>query len=350
MSAASCRAGLAMPADSTSPAIQVTGLTKRFGGFTAVDAISFAVGKGEVFGLLGPNGAGKSTTIRLLCGILTPTAGGGTVAGHDIAREPEAVRARIGYMSQRFSLYLDLTVAENLQFYGGIYGVPPERLRAREDWAVEMAGLQQQRHRLTGELSAGWRQRLALGCALLHEPEVVFLDEPTAGVDPISRRRFWAVIYDLAAAGVTCLVTTHYLEEAERCDRVGLIFGGRMIALDRPEELKRAPQAGAVLQVECESPAGVPAGWQTRALEALRGLEGLRLARLHGALVRVTLARPEGAPERVASALQAQGLRVLSMEPVRPTLEDVFIALIREAESTDKGGRQPQPAVTGGAG
>jgi len=308
----------------TAAAIEVAELTKRFGSFVAVDGISFAVGRGEVFGLLGPNGAGKSTAIRMLCGILAPTAGRGTVAGHDIGREPEAVRARIGYMSQRFSLYLDLTVAENLRFYGGIYGVPQARLRERQAWAVEMAGLQEQQHRLTGELSAGWRQRLALGCALLHEPEVVFLDEPTAGVDPISRRRFWTVIYELAATGVTCLVTTHYLDEAERCDRVGLIFAGRMIALDSPEALKLAQQVGALLEIESDSP--------LLALEALRGAEGVRYARLHGAHVRVFLSEPQEAAPRIARALEARGLRLSRAEVVTPSLEDVFVSLIRQAE------------------
>jgi len=311
-------------------AIQVEGLTKRFGDFVAVDGVSFQVEKGEVFGLLGPNGAGKSTIIRMLCGILGPTAGGGTVAGYDVVRSPERVRERIGYMSQRFSLYLDLTAAENLEFYGGIYGVPPARLRERKTWAIEMAGLAEQQHRLTGELSAGWRQRLALGCALLHEPEVVFLDEPTAGVDPISRRQFWSVIYDLAAIGVTCLVTTHYMDEAERCDRAGLVFGGKLIALDSPEGLKGDPRVGAILEVECDPPA--------QAVEALRGVEGIRYARLHGAQVHVSLMGREDAEQRVARALEARGLRLLRAAPVRPSLEDVFVSLIREAEHAGAGG------------
>jgi len=313
----------------TGPAIQVEELRKRFGRFTAVDRVSFEVKRGEIFGLLGPNGAGKSTTIRLLCGILVPTSGRGMVAERDITREPEAVRARIGYMSQRFSLYLDLTVEENLRFYGGIYGVPPGRLRERMAWAIEMAGLEQQRRRLTGELSAGWRQRLALGCALLHQPEVVFLDEPTAGVDPVSRRQFWALICDLAASDITCLVTTHYLEEAERCDRLGLMFGGRLIALDSPEGLKQAPQVGTLLEVECDPPVA--------ALEVLRGDPSVRYSRLHGARLHVSLDTPEQAEERVARALAAQGLRLVRAEAVPPSLEDVFVSLIREAESAQAG-------------
>ena len=216
------------------PAVEVRGLTKRFGDFVAVDDVSFEIARGEVFGLLGPNGAGKSTTVRMLCGILAPSAGEGRVAGHDIAREAEAVRSRIGYMSQRFSLYLDLTVRENLDFYGGVYGLSAGALRERRRWALAMAGLEAQQDRLTAELSAGWRQRLALGCALLHEPQVVFLDEPTAGADPISRRQFWDVIYGLREAGVTSLVATHYMDEAERCDRLAFIYGGRLAAVDRP--------------------------------------------------------------------------------------------------------------------
>jgi ABC-2 type transport system ATP-binding protein len=308
----------------SAPAIQVFRLVKRFGDFVAVDGVSFDVARGEVFGLLGPNGAGKSTIIRMLCGILSPTEGDGAVAGHSISREPEEVRARIGYMSQKFSLYLDLTVSENLEFYGGIYGVAPDRLRRRTSWAIEMAGLQEQRNRLTGELSAGWRQRLALGCALLHEPQVVFLDEPTAGVDPISRRQFWNVIYDLAAAGVTCLVTTHYLDEAERCDRVGLIFGGKLIALDSPAALKRLPEVGAMLQVACERPG--------QAVAVLQQTPGVGFARLHGALLHVSLPQPDGAAQLIADALAPHGLRVTQAELVTPTLEDVFVSLIRRAE------------------
>ena len=311
------------------PAIEVSGLRKRFGDFVAVDGISFSVARGEIFGLLGPNGAGKSTIIRMLCGILSPTEGTGVVAGHSISREPEEVRARIGYMSQKFSLYLDLTVAENLEFYGGIYGVAPEPLRERIAWALKMAGLGEQRERLTGELSAGWRQRLALGCALLHEPKVVFLDEPTAGVDPISRRQFWAVIYDLASAGVTCLVTTHHLDEAERCGRVGLMFDGKLIALDSPERLKSAPEVGAMLEIECDQPG--------QALAVLQRSETVRFARLHGALIHAAVRQTEGAIEAIGSALGAHGLSMLGAEIVKPTLEDVFVSLIREAEGAQSG-------------
>lgn len=222
----------------TDYAVTVENLEKRFGSFTAVDRVSFQVRPGEVFGFLGPNGAGKSTTIRMLCGILAPSGGSGVVAGFDIKSQPELVKTKIGYMSQKFSLYQDLTVEENINFYGGIYRIPPEKRKQRKEWVIEMAGLADHRRRPTAILSGGWKQRLALGCAILHEPPVVFLDEPTSGVDPISRRRFWDLIYDLSGQGVTVFVTTHYMDEAEYCNRLGLIYRGRLIALGTPHELK----------------------------------------------------------------------------------------------------------------
>jgi ABC-2 type transport system ATP-binding protein len=219
-------------------AVVVEGLTRRFGDFVAVDDVSFSVRQGEVFGFLGPNGAGKSTTIRMLCGLLRPSAGRGRVGGYDVYAEPERIKAVIGYMSQRFSLYEDLRVEENIDFYGGIYGLSGDRLRERREWAIAMAGLQDRRRSMTHVLSGGWKQRLALACAVLHEPPIVFLDEPTSGVDPLSRRRFWDLIYEMAGRGVTVFVTTHYMEEAEYCDRVALIYHGRLIAMDSPRELK----------------------------------------------------------------------------------------------------------------
>ena len=219
-------------------AVVVENLEKRFGSFVAVDRISFQVARGEIFGFLGPNGAGKSTTIRMLCGILAPTSGRGSVAGFDIRTQPEQIKANIGYMSQKFSLYQDLTVEENIDFYSGIYRIPPEKKRARKEWVIEMSGLAERRRSLTSILSGGWRQRLALGCAILHEPPIVFLDEPTSGVDPISRRQFWDLIYDLSGKGVTVFVTTHYMDEAEYCNRLGLIYRGELIALGTPHELK----------------------------------------------------------------------------------------------------------------
>ncbi len=219
-------------------AVVVESLEKRFGSFVAVNRISFQVARGEIFGFLGPNGAGKSTTIRMLCGILAPTSGRGTVAGFDIRTQPEEIKANIGYMSQKFSLYQDLTVEENIDFYSGIYCIPAKKKRERKEWVIEMSGLAEHRRSLTAILSGGWRQRLALGCAILHEPPIVFLDEPTSGVDPISRRQFWDLIYDLSGKGVTIFVTTHYMDEAEYCNRLGLIYRGDLIALGTPHELK----------------------------------------------------------------------------------------------------------------
>lgn len=224
---------------SEAPAVVIENLVKRFGSFVAVDGISCTVRRGEIFGFLGPNGAGKSTTIRILCGLLRPTSGKALVGGFDVGREPEKVRERIGYMSQRFSLYDDLTVEENIDFFAGIYGVPPDRRSERKEAVLRMAGLEERRGTLTRLLAGGWKQRLALGCAILHEPPILFLDEPTSGVDPIARRSFWDLIYEMAAAGQTVFVTTHYMEEAEYCHRLALMHRGRFIALGPPEQLKR---------------------------------------------------------------------------------------------------------------
>ncbi|MDA8430897.1 MAG: ATP-binding cassette domain-containing protein [Geobacteraceae bacterium] len=229
------------------PAVVLDHLTKRFDAFIAVDAISLTVPKGQIFGFLGPNGAGKSTTIRMLCGILAPSSGNGTVAGFAIASQPERIKENIGYMSQRFSLYEDLTVEENIAFYGGVYRIPAPRLKERAAWVIRMAGLTERRSSLAGELSGGWRQRLALGCAILHEPAIVFLDEPTSGVDPLSRRTFWELIRSMAASGVTVFVTTHYMDEAEYCDRLALIYRGELVAVGTPLELKQERAAGGVL-------------------------------------------------------------------------------------------------------
>lgn len=233
--------------DQNAPAVSLDHLSKRFDDFTAVDDVSLTVPKGQIFGFLGPNGAGKSTTIRMMCGIMPPSAGSGQVAGFDISREPERIKENIGYMSQRFSLYEDLTVEENIAFYAGVYRLTSEKRRERTEWVIEMAGLAERRRSRAGELSGGWRQRLALGCAILHEPPIVFLDEPTSGVDPLSRRKFWKLIYALADSGVTVFVTTHYMDEAEYCDRLALIFQGRLVAIGTPEELKRARAEGGEL-------------------------------------------------------------------------------------------------------
>ena len=221
-------------------AVEVEGLVKRFDDFTAVDRISFQVRQGEIFGFLGPNGAGKSTAIRILCGLLQPTAGWARVGGFDVAEDPETVRHNIGYMSQKFSLYDDLTVEENIDFFSGIYGVPEEKQPARKAYALKMAGLEGRRATMTRLLAGGWKQRLALGCAILHEPPILFLDEPTSGVDPIARRGFWDLIYQLSEAGHTVFVTTHYMEEAEYCHRLALMYRGKIIALGTPPELKES--------------------------------------------------------------------------------------------------------------
>jgi ABC-2 type transport system ATP-binding protein len=221
-------------------AVIIENLVKQFGSFLAVDHVSLSVSKGEIFGFLGPNGAGKSTTIRLLCGLLTPTSGRASVAGYDVATQPELIRRNIGYMSQKFSLYDDLTVEENIEFFSGICGVKRSRRAERKQYVLEMAGIAERRNAMTGTLSGGWKQRLALGCAILHEPAILFLDEPTSGVDPIARRSFWDLIYELSAAGHTVFVTTHYVEEAEYCHRLALMYSGRVIALGTPTDLKRA--------------------------------------------------------------------------------------------------------------
>jgi ABC-2 type transport system ATP-binding protein len=235
--------------DSPDSAVIVKDLEKHFGSFVAVNRVSFEIKKGEIFGFLGPNGAGKSTTIRMLCGILTPSAGAGTVAGFDIRTQQEEIKANIGYMSQKFSLYDDLTVEENIDFYSGIYGIPSNQKLERKDWVLEMAGLREHRQSRTGILSGGWKQRLSLGCALLHQPPVIFLDEPTSGVDPISRRQFWDLIYELAGKGVTAFVTTHYMDEAEYCDRLALIYRGELIAMGAPEALKTGQNVSSMEDV-----------------------------------------------------------------------------------------------------
>lgn len=306
-------------------AVTVNALTKRFGTFTAVDHITFAVKRGEVFGFLGPNGAGKSTTIRMLCGILEPTSGSGTVAGLDIRTQAEQIKERIGYMSQKFSLYEDLTVQENIEFYGGVYGVPDSRLPERKRWVIHMVGLDGRENTLAGELAMGWKQRLALGCAIVHEPEILFLDEPTAGVDPVSRRQFWDLIYDLAERGVTVFVTTHYMDEAEHCDRLCLIYRGKIVAMGTPAELKTAYAVGQLLEVDVEP--------QIPALAALLGAPLVREAAVFGKRLHVVVPEGQEARESVRTYLLAGGFVVRSVEPVLPSLEDVFVALV---ERTDR--------------
>jgi ABC-2 type transport system ATP-binding protein len=307
-------------------AIEMVDLTRTFGAFVAVDHVSLTVEPGEVFGFLGSNGAGKSTAIRMLCGLLTPTSGTGRVLGFDVAKEPEEVKRRIGYMSQRFSLYDDLTVRENLDFFAGIYGLTGARLTARRDYALRMAGLADKQSLLTGALPGGWKQRLALGCAVLHEPKVVFLDEPTGGVDPLSRRTFWALIDDLAHDGVTVLVTTHYLDEAEYCGRLSLMHAGKVIAVGTPAELRGLLGSRALLEVRADDLLGALVAVEKHPL-------ALEVAAFGTALhVLVDDARAGGAA--LVQALVAQGFTGVEARQVVPSLEDVFIHAIEHAEDT----------------
>lgn len=301
-------------------AVIVRDLEKRFGNFVAVDRVSFEVSKGEIFGFLGPNGAGKSTTIRMLTGILAPTGGTGTVAGFDVRAEPEKIKAHIGYMSQKFSLYEDLTVEENIDFYSGIYRVAPEKKKERKEWVLRMAGLEEHRRSRTAILSGGWKQRLALGCAILHEPSIIFLDEPTSGVDPLSRRRFWDLIYERAARGVTIFVTTHYMDEAEYCDRIALIYRGEMAAIGTPSELKTQFMQEDVLEVWSDRPQD--------AMGEIEDLEGIKEVALFGKGLHVVTEDAERAADRIRTHLVSQGYQVARIEKTVPSLEDVFVSLI----------------------
>ena len=298
-------------------AIDVRGLTRRFGQFVAVDHVSFDVRPGEIFGFLGSNGAGKSTTIRMLCGLLRPTSGTAVVGGVDVGRDPEGVKRRIGYMSQRFSLYEKLTVDQNLAFFSGVYGLTAGQAGARRAFVLDMAGLRGRERMQTAALSAGWRQRLALGCAILHEPPIVFLDEPTGGVDPLSRRQFWRLIQDLARKGVAVLVTTHYLDEAEHCDRVAIIHAGRLAAYGTVPELKGLFASRPILEIR--APAAVLA---MRALDAMPEVEKTSI---FGTAVHAVLRTGDVSAAAIASRLSAQGIAVTACAPVAPSLEDVFL-------------------------
>jgi len=305
-------------------AIEVIDLTKRFGKFTAVDKLNFRVKRGEVFGFLGPNGAGKSTTIRMLCGVLEPTEGTGTVDGYDITKSQEEIKKRIGYMSQQFSLYEDLTIAENIDFYGGIYGLKSDELKKRKEYLFEVTGLKGREKSLAGELSGGWKQRLAVGCAILHQPKILFLDEPTSGVDPISRRNFWELIYHVASEGTTVLVTTHYMDEAEQCDRLGLIYRGKLIALGEPNELK-AEYHEELLEVECKP--------LMEGLEVLSDIPIVKEVALFGALLHVTVSDAQKAIPKIESELEQKDIHTVRVDKIEPTLEDVFVSLIEKQSS-----------------
>jgi ABC-2 type transport system ATP-binding protein len=298
-------------------AIEVRGLTRRFGAFVAVSDVSFDVKAGEIFGFLGSNGAGKSTTIRMLCGLLRPSAGTALVGGIDVGKDPEGVKRRIGYMSQRFSLYEALTVDQNIAFFGGIYGLEGERLATRRAMVLEMAGLQGREQTRAGELSGGWRQRLALGCAILHEPSIVFLDEPTGGVDPLSRRRFWRLIDELSQAGVAVLVTTHYLDEAEHCHRVAIIQAGKLAALGTVEELKSIFASRPIFEVLAARPVD--------AMQVLDAMPEVEKTSIFGTAVHAVMRSPDAKAEALAGRLRTADQDVTSVMRVSPSLEDVFL-------------------------
>ena len=318
--AATVPSASAAATDGDGAAIRVRGLTRRFGDFVAVDNLVFDVHRGEIFGFLGSNGAGKSTTIRMLCGLLKPTSGTAAVGGIDVTRDPEGVKARIGYMSQRFSLYELLTVDQNIRFFGGIYGLDARRLAERRRFVLEMAGLAGRETTLARDLAGGWRQRLALGCAILHEPAILFLDEPTGGVDPLSRRHFWRLIDDLSQSGVTVLVTTHYLDEAERCHRVALIHAGKLAVIGTTSEVKRVFDGRPILEIRTSS-----------AVEAMRILDatpGVEKTSLFGTAVHAVLQGGDVSAEAIAERLRGAGIAVDDIAAVTPSLEDVFLDVV----------------------
>jgi drug efflux transport system ATP-binding protein len=305
-------------------AIELHNLTKRFGEFTAVDALSFAVPPGTIFGFLGPNGSGTSTCIRMLCGLLQPTSGSATVNGHDIVKEPEAAKRSIGYMNQALSLYRDLTVDENLTFFGRVYGLSGERLRRRKEEVIALVGIQDYLQRISGRLSGGWKQRLALAAALIHEPELVFLDEPTAGIDPVARRELWDLLFELAGAGKTLFVTTHYMDEAERCNEIAYIYLSKLMVRGTPTELKALPEVS-------------PTGTRRIAVAATPPANALALLKRQPFALDATLVEAEihlliaadTQEATVLAALRAEGFRDAEIRPIEPSLEDVFVTLTR---------------------
>jgi len=302
-------------------AVKVFDLTRKFGDFVAVDRVTFQVEEGEIYGFLGPNGSGKTTTIRMLCGLLLPTSGSATVLGYDIRTQPEEIKKRIGYMSQKFSLYEDLTVQENLEFYAGIYQVPLRMRRQRIATLIEMANLVGRERELVANLSGAWKQRLALSCAIVHQPPMLFLDEPTGGVDPASRRAFWDLIYTLAGQGVTVFVTTHYMDEAEHCNTIAMMHNGRLIAMGSPDELKATRMPGTLLELDCDP--------LMRALDVLPGQPGIREVAVYGVLLHVVTDDPaQQAIPRIRTLLESQGIMVRHLEPILPSLEDVFVSMV----------------------
>lgn len=306
--------------------IVVEGLSKKFGAFKAVDDLSFTVKEGEIFGFLGANGAGKSTTIRMLVGLLEPSGGRATVGGFDVMKQAHLLKANIGYMSQRFSLYDDLTVEQNIRFFGGVYRLPEHTIRERLAWVTEMAGLHGKEKALTGTLSGGWKQRLALGCAILHKPRIVFLDEPTSGVDPVSRRKFWKLIGDLSEEKTTVLVTTHYLDEAEYCHRLLMIHAGRAVAAGSPDELKQRTIRSPILEVSCDR--------TVEAFELLRTRPYVLDASLFGTAIHAMVENEEEGTRLIREALAAGGISVERIESVRPSLEDVFLHVLHDVSAS----------------
>ncbi|HEY0672319.1 MAG TPA: ABC transporter ATP-binding protein [Longimicrobiales bacterium] len=314
--------------NSTADVIVALSLRRTFGAFVAVDDVSFTVPAGQIFGFLGPNGAGKTTTIKMLTGLLQPSAGSARVAGFDVATQSTQIRKSIGYMSQKFSLYGDLTVGENIDLFAGLYAITGERLQARRQWILEMAGLVGRETLLTAELPLGWKQRLALGCAVLHQPPVLFLDEPTSGVDPLARRAFWQLIDQLSETGTTVLVSTHYMEEAEYCHQLILMNRGRLIAQGKPAELRRD---FAVPIIELSVPDAA------LAVHALQGVPGIEEAAMFGRQVHVTAAPAVDAPALVHRALQARGIEPHGLRAVTPSLEDIFVSLVRREGGAQEG-------------
>jgi ABC-2 type transport system ATP-binding protein len=313
-------------------AILVNDLTKQFGEFVAVDHVNFSVDEGEIFGWLGPNGAGKTTTIRMLLGLLKPTFGQMSVLGYDPTRDTKIMQAQVGYMSQQFTLYNELTARENIRFYGRVYGLSPTELDQRQDELLRMAGLQKRAHVLTGSLSGGWKQRLALGCAIVHRPRVVFLDEPTAGVDPISRREFWELIYGMAKEGVTVLVTTHYMDEAELCQRVGFISHGRLVAMDSPARLKQTQMRGRVLEISSPLPDRVMSLLKTAQQHGELPLDEVAL---YGAQIHAVIPDSEQYRDAVRRTLDENDIPITSLEWIEPTLEDVFISAVSASRASE---------------
>jgi ABC-2 type transport system ATP-binding protein len=303
-----------------SSAVRIAGLSKQFGNFTAVQNITLDIPQGQIFGFLGPNGSGKTTTIRMLCGLLLPSAGSGTVSGFDLRKQQRQIKAHIGYMSQKFSLYPDMTVEENLAFYAGVYGIPKDELEQRKRWVINMAGLDGHERELTRSLSGGWKQRLALGCAILHQPRVLFLDEPTSGVDPISRRAFWELIYELSAQGTTIFVTTHYMDEAEHCHALGLIYDGQLIATGSPSTLRSNMKAGEMLEITSDSP--------FTAIKSVQDLEGVLGVSLFGEKLHVFVEDAQKAIPNLDQALTVNGIVGQQIVPIPMTLEDLFLIYI----------------------